>query len=406
MNPNLTHSNLTHAEATRLDRLHRLQILDTPAEEAFDDLTRLASWICEAPIALVSLVDEQRQWFKSKVGVDISETPREWSFCSHAIQGPAELVVEDATLDTRFRTNPLVVGETHLRFYAGIPIVTLDGHALGTICVIDRVPRKLNTGQLQALRTLGRQVHSQIELRRQLTQENILLQERERTANALLVSQKLYQSLVETVPQCIFRKDLEGRFTFVNERSCQSFGLREDQVIGRSDFDLFPDDMATKYQRDDRRILETGEIFESIEATPRPDGSKVYVHVIKTPTFDPQGKITGIQGCFWDVTSLRRMEDDLASQRDLLRGLLDHVPDRVYFKDPASRFIKCGRAFAEYLGLQNPELAVGKTDFDFFPQAQARSLMPRSSGSSPPENPSLTRSSNKSARMECPPGHW
>ena len=367
MNPDAT-----HAESARLDRLHRLKILDTPPEEAFDDLTRLASWICGAPIALVSLVDEDRQWFKSRVGLDLDQAPRAWSFCVHAVQESNELVVEDASLDVRFRSNPLVAGETHVRFYAGVPIITTDGHALGTICVMDRVPRTLTPGQLASLRTVGRQVLNQIELRWQLNRENNLLHERERAVQALLHSQKLYQSLVETVPQCIFRKDLQGLFTFVNQRSCESFGRPEDQVIGRSDFDLFPEEMAGKYQRDDRRIIETGEIFETIEATPRPDGSKVYVHVIKTPTYDPQGKITGIQGCFWDVTSLRRLEEDLALHRDLLRGLLDHVPDRVYFKDPASRFIKCSRAFALYLGLQDPDLAVGKTDFDFFPKSQAQ----------------------------------
>ncbi|MBC8001920.1 MAG: response regulator, partial [Opitutaceae bacterium] len=364
-----------HTESARLDRLHRLQILDTPPEEAFDDLTRLASWICEAPIALVTLVDEHRQWFKSKVGIDVSETPREWSFCAHAIQGAHEFVVEDAAADVRFRTNPLVIGDPGIRFYAGFPIITPDGHALGTVCVIDRVPRTLSAGQLEALRTIGRQVLSQIELREKLSQENLLRQERERAAEALKVSQKLYQSLVEAVPQCIFRKDLEGRFTFVNQRACQSFGRPENQVIGRSDFDLFPEDMARKYQRDDQRILETGEILETIEATPRPDGSKVYVHVIKTPTCDPQGQITGIQGCFWDVTSLKKLEEDLASHRDLLQGLLDHVPDRVFFKDPASRFIKCSRAFALYLGLTDPDLAVGKTDFDFFPDSQAQEFL-------------------------------
>ena len=355
-----------------MDRLHRLHILDTPPEDAFDDLTRLASWICGAPIALVSLIDSDRQWFKSRVGLDVSQTPREWSFCAHAIQGPKELVVEDAALDDRFKASPLVTGEPHIRFYAGMPIVTADGQVLGTICVIDRVPRTLDAGQLEALRTLGRQVLSQIELREKREHESVLLQEREQSNEALVVSQKLYQSLVEAVPQCIFRKDLQGRFTFVNQRCCKSFGLPEEQVIGRSDFDLFPEEMAKKYQRDDQRILETGEVLETIEATPRPDGSKAHVHVIKTPTFDPQGKITGIQGCFWDVTSLKRLEEDLASHRDLLQGLLDHVPDRVFFKDPESRFVKCSRAFAVYLGLTDPDLAVGKTDFDFFPQSQAQ----------------------------------
>jgi hypothetical protein len=153
-------------EKKRLKVLWEYEILDTVPEEVFDDLTELAARICEAPIALISLVDEDRQWFKSRVGTDVTETPRDISFCAYAITQSDLFIVPDATLDERFASNPLVVSEPKIRFYAGAPLVTPDGHALGTLCVIDQVPRELRPDQKEALRILARHVVSQLELRR------------------------------------------------------------------------------------------------------------------------------------------------------------------------------------------------------------------------------------------------
>jgi GAF domain-containing protein len=156
-------------EAARVAALYSYAILDTEPEQAFDDLVLLASFISKTPIALISLVDEDRQWFKSKVGVSISETPREIAFCATAIQQPDVFVVPDTLNDERFRNNPLVVSEPKVRFYAGAPLIDGEGNALGTICVIDRIPREFGLDQQAALKALSRLVLAQLEFRRNLT---------------------------------------------------------------------------------------------------------------------------------------------------------------------------------------------------------------------------------------------
>lgn len=162
---------LPENEPERLRALHLYGVLDTLPEQAYEDITFLASHICGTAISLVSLVDRERQWFKSRRGLEAPETHRDLAFCAHAILTPAEVFeVRNAEADARFRNNPLVTGDPDIRFYAGAPLVTAEGHAIGTLCVIDRKPGQLSADQNRALQALARQVVTQLELRRSLSE--------------------------------------------------------------------------------------------------------------------------------------------------------------------------------------------------------------------------------------------
>jgi len=188
------------AEAARLAALDRYAILDTDPEESFDALVILASYVCKTPMAMLSLLDDHRQWFKSSVGVQVRETPLELSICAHAIKQQDLFVVPDTLQDARFRENPLVLGEPHIRFYAGAPLINEDGYALGTLCVVDRQPRELDLEQRQALKSLRQLALRQMELRRNLQLLKDALNDRTREEHAReLELKRLEEKLVRVL---------------------------------------------------------------------------------------------------------------------------------------------------------------------------------------------------------------
>ena len=182
-------------EAERLRTLRAYRILDTKPEERFDELTRLAALICGVPISLISLIDTDRQWFKSKFGLDLQETPRAQAFCTHAIMQPELFVVPDASKDVRFANNPLVTGPLHIRFYAGEPLAARDGQVLGTLCVIDREPHTLSETQKEALKLVGQLVIANFELRRDLQELRDALN-REATESASAASFRNLEEII------------------------------------------------------------------------------------------------------------------------------------------------------------------------------------------------------------------
>jgi len=171
----------------RLKALYRYNILDSDFDSRFDDLVELGAFICETPIAVINFIDKDRQWFKAELGLGIRETPLDVSICSHAILQPGLFVVQDTLKDDRFTNNPLVTGDPHLRFYAGALLETEEGHPLGTFCVLDYKPRELTDAQKKALKTLARQVMTQLELMRTLELQQKTLKELQRSHELLEV---------------------------------------------------------------------------------------------------------------------------------------------------------------------------------------------------------------------------
>jgi PAS domain S-box-containing protein len=234
-------------ELSRLAALLRYEILDTPDESAFDDFTRLASHICNTPIALISLVDEHRQWFKSRLGLDVSETPREISFCTYTIEGQGLFEVNDAQQDQRFFDNPLVIGDPHMRFYAGAPLTSPDGYNLGTLCVIDHQPRQLDSAQRDALQRLSRQIMR-------------LFEERLQT-HRYAEQAALQQALLNSAASAMLVTTADGRISGVNPTAERLFGYTEQMLIGRPlTSTLFPPEALAR-----RAKILSNELGETIE---------------------------------------------------------------------------------------------------------------------------------------------
>ncbi len=247
-------------EAQRLAALRRYDILDTSPEQAFDDITRLAMQVCEAPIALVSLVDADRQWFKSHPGMEACETGRDISFCAHALHQNSLFIIPDTYADARFADNPLVTGEPHVRFYVGAPLVTEDGQALGTLCVLDRVPRTLSQSQQDALRSLARMVIAQMELRRKTQDQAQMLTEREAAAQTLAESEAIKTALQQTALVCIITINDQEQVLDWNPAAEKTFGYTQAEAQGSLLSSLIiPPSLRGAHKRGMAHFLATGE---------------------------------------------------------------------------------------------------------------------------------------------------
>jgi len=270
---------LPENEAARLESLHRYAILDTLPEQEFDDLSRLAALICGTPIALVSLVDGNRQWFKSKVGIDEPETPRDVAFCAHAILDSGVMVVPDALADDRFRSNPLVTGNPNVRFYAGAPLLTREGHALGTLCVIDHVPRNLSGEQLEALKALSRLVVTELELRRNVGDLSKAMRERHLLEGEL---DQLFQLSLDLF--CI--AGFDGYFKRLNPSWVQTLGISREELLSQPYIDFVHPDDREATLRESQKIVEGAVAFSFENRFRCGDGTYIWLLWNATPSSD------------------------------------------------------------------------------------------------------------------------
>ncbi|MGB2924246.1 MAG: adenylate/guanylate cyclase domain-containing protein [Limnothrix sp.] len=223
---------LPHNEEKRLQALEEFEILDSPAEDEFDDLAALAAHICGTPVALISLVDRHRQWFKSKIGIDAPETPREMSFCAHALLEPEKtLIVPNTREDERFADNPLVTGDEDVQFYAGTPLVTSDGFPIGTLCTIDHMPRNLTPAQTSALQRLGRQVINQMELRINVRRLRNQIQQNQRVEAKLQASNQQVVDLLEGMNDGFIALNHRWQISYVNQEGLKILGKDEAESI-------------------------------------------------------------------------------------------------------------------------------------------------------------------------------
>lgn len=238
-------------EAKRLAALNSYNVMDTLPEKEYDAITRLASYICQVPIALISLVDQERQWFKSAVGLNIHQTPRADAFCNHTILNNELLEVDNAAEDETFKDNPFVTGDAHIRFYAGAPLIDPDGHRLGSLCVIDTVPRKLNEQQRDALRTLADEVMS-----------HLLLRKQKRELEASLEAHKEFYNLFNSSPEIHYIAGADSNIEFINDAVTHILGYTPQQAIGRSLWEFVVSKNREQFLPLIEMAVETGRPFE------------------------------------------------------------------------------------------------------------------------------------------------
>jgi len=310
-------------ENERMAALHSARILDTPHEELFDRITRLVAHTLDVPIALISLIDGERQWFKSKIGIDATETPRDVSFCGHALLGSEEFIIQDAKEDLRFFDNPFVTGPTNIRFYAGIPLRSIEGYPLGTLCSIDHIPRNLTDAQLAILHDLAHTAEELIQQRQlAFSAQQLLRSLEEREAR--------YRHLIERSPDA-FLIHTDGILTFINNAGLVLLGAEvHEQLIGTSIMNVVtPEYLDIAKQRFVNSVVDGLDTPLLEQEWFRLDGSRVFVEATSIPF--KTGDTRAVQVIARDITErkLEKLELERLATNDVLTGL----PNRTLLMD-------------------------------------------------------------------------
>jgi len=366
----------TEEEALRLESLRSLDLLDTEPEPEFDELVQIAAAICETPISTMTLIDERRQWFKAAVGVAHRENPREISFCARAIERSDFFVVEDATKDERFSSNPLVTGAGGIRFYAGMPLEAPGGHRVGTLCVVDSVPRQLTALQRDTLIVLARQVMARMEMRQQQRELERTLAEKEALTRELRASDQLFRTFMDKSPFVSYLKDADGRYIYYNKQYAELFGITREEWLGSRDEDHFNEEQATIFMENDRAVLRKGASTTVMETTPADDGSVRWWRSHKFPCHHIDGNLL-LGGVSVDVTEEWQREIMLEASKLELEEANQQL--KTLSITDALTGLRNRRAFEERLEIEfslarrkKRPLTMIILDIDFFKQVNDR----------------------------------
>lgn len=310
-------------ENARLADLCQYEILDTEAEDAFDELTWLAAKLCETPIALISLIDTDRQWFKSKVGLEVSETPRTIAFCSHTILQNTPLIVPDTLEDERFANNPLVIESPCIRFYAGTPLLSPDGHALGTLCVIDTAPRELRKDQIELLQVLGHQVVSLFRLRRKLLESDRLKHAALLQEAALRESEARFRIMADSAPVMIWMDDENKQAIFHNLTWQKFTGRSHKQHAGKGWMQsVHPDDRAAT-ERDYVAAFDAKAPYSIEYRLMRADNQYRWVLETGVPRFLADDTFAGFTGSCIDINDRKSAEQDSQLLKEVTHAIVN-----------------------------------------------------------------------------------
>ena len=311
---------LPWTEAERLDALESYGILDTPPEPAFDDIAKLAALTCDAPIALVSLVGKERQWFKSELGIGMHETPRSMSICATALQEKEMLVIPDLMRDPRFRDNGLVTEPPHVRFYAGAVLRTPEGLPLGTVCVLDHAPRPhgLKDGQAFTLRVLARQVMTQMQLRRALLERETALNEQEDAFEAIRESEERFRVIANSAPVPIWVTSAAGPREFTNFAYQEFLGVSYEEALTYDWRRAIHPDHLPRILKEQVAGESSGKTFTLEAIYKRADGAWRWLRSISQPRFTAHGERNGFIGIAHDITTSKQAEHDLQQMNQLL----------------------------------------------------------------------------------------
>lgn len=356
MHQGYTPAEFPPGEGRRVEALRALEVLDTPAEEAFDALVRAAALVCDVPISLISLVDSDRQWFKAKVGIDANETPRELAFCAHAILGDGIFEVPNALQDARFAGNPFVSQDPNIRFYAGAPLVLSGGERIGTFCLIDRVPRQLTAPQREILIHLASAASAMLEQRKKAKESLRLQLELERERATVVASEKLYHSVVDSLSEGIVVHAAGGRVTSCNRSAEVMLGLTLAQMAGQASVDLgwhcVHEDM-TPWPVDSHPALvslKTGlPVRDAVMGVCKPDGSLTWTSINAMPIFQPgtPGPYQ-VVASFVDITErkltqlqLQQSEQESRRNTELLNAAISAIDEGFVVYDPDDRVLIC-----------------------------------------------------------------